>query len=111
LVTVPLPLVEKITFTPAIPEKLRAAQEIGYGAVIKILLRFKERWWESRGEKFKELSFLFSDQEIPTWWTQNPELQTTLTGWLAGPRAKLMSESSEEELLTRALASLARIFD
>ena len=47
IVTVPLPVLKNISFAPAISEKLDAAAKIGYGPAIKILLRFKDRWWVS----------------------------------------------------------------
>jgi monoamine oxidase len=110
LVTVPLPLIGRIEFTPPIPEYVSAAANIGFGTVIKILLRFKDKWWEAQGEEFKDLYFLFSDEAIPTWWTQYPGESATLTGWLAGPKAAELSTHSDEELLALALASLSHIF-
>jgi len=111
LVTVPLPLIGEIAFTPAIPEYVGAAGVIGFGTVIKILLRFKDKWWEAQGEEFKDLYFLFSDEVIPTWWTQHPSENATLTGWLAGPEAAILSVYTDAELLDLALESLAHIFN
>jgi monoamine oxidase len=112
LVTVPLPLLRHIQFTPAQPRKLEAAKQIGFGPVIKILLRFKSKWWaHARGQNLEHMFFMFSDETIPTWWTQYPEPHTTLTGWLAGPRAQALSNLSEAEILERALQSLSNIFD
>ena len=112
LVTVPLPLIERIVFTPAIPEKITAAGKMGYGAAIKILMRFSEKWWTGAREKnFERLFFLFSDERIPTWWTQYPEPYATLTGWVAGPSADLLSGESEAELAALALESLTHIFE
>ena len=111
LITVPLPVIRTIEFTPAISEKLEAVHHMGYGTVVKVLLRFKEKWWVERREKiFDRLFFLFSNKPIPTWWTQNPEPHATVTGWTAGPRAQALSQHSDEALLDVAVASLARIF-
>ncbi|HLH12802.1 MAG TPA: NAD(P)/FAD-dependent oxidoreductase [Methylovirgula sp.] len=111
LLTVPLPILAKIEFKPALPEKREAANGIGFGTVIKILLRFKDRWWvKARGRDFSRMSFVFSKETVPTWWTQYPEPHATLTGWVAGPKAQRLSNLSEAELLERALASLANIF-
>jgi monoamine oxidase len=111
IVTVPLPVLAHIQFTPAIPEKMQAASNIGFGSVIKILIRFKTKWWTGlRERQFEKLFFMFSNESIPTWWTQYPESYTTLTGWVAGPKAERLSTESDEELLKTALVSLSNIF-
>lgn len=111
IVTVPLPLISDIEFTPPIPDKLKEIRHIGWGPVIKILLRFKSKWW--RGERqhnFERMFFLFSSETIPTWWTQYPETHTTLTGWLGGPKALALSGKTDDELVRISLQSLSNIF-
>jgi monoamine oxidase len=111
LVTVPLPIYQDIIFTPALPEKIEAASKIGFGPVIKILLRFRSKWWGGAREKnFERLFFMFSNEKIPGWWTQYPEPHLTLTGWVAGPKAQLLSHQSDAELTEMALTSLSNIF-
>jgi monoamine oxidase len=111
LVTVPLPMLRVVDFAPALPRKLEATRLIGFGTAIKALLRFKSRWWEHTLEQnLERMSFLFSKETIPTWWTQYPEPYATLTGWVAGPKAKALADFSEAELLDSALASLSNIF-
>ncbi|MDB5238386.1 MAG: hypothetical protein JWM46_656 [Candidatus Kaiserbacteria bacterium] len=112
VVTVPLPLIPSIRYSPPLPKKIEAASQIGFGAVIKILMRFRTKWWGGiREKKFENLFFMFSPEEIPTWWTQYPEAHTTLTGWAAGPRAHRLKTKSREELEVLALESLSNIFD
>jgi monoamine oxidase len=111
LITVPLPMLRRIEFAPALTDKMAAVTQIGFGTVIKSLLRFKSRWWEyALGQNLERMSFAFSKETIPTWWTQFPEPHATLTGWVAGPRAAALSKCSETELLDLALASLCNIF-
>lgn len=111
LITVPLPVLRHIAFAPALPRMLEAAAQIGFGTVVKILMRFKSRWWiHARGRNFARVSFILSREAIPTWWTQYPEHHATLTGWVAGPKAQALSGHSEAEILDRALASLSDIF-
>lgn len=112
LVTVPVPLIKEIEFLPAIPKKLEAAETIGFGPVIKLLLRFKTKWWASteREADFERMFFLFSNESVPTWWTQYPTSHLTLTGWLAGPKAFEQMEKSDEELIELGLQSLSNIF-
>lgn len=68
----------------------------GVGQVVKFIYQFKERIWEERG--MKDLSFLFSDAAVPTWWTQFPDARPLLTGWLAGPVLENMPEDSNHFL-------------
>lgn len=109
--TVPPPVLTSIALVPAAPEKVAALGGIGTGDVVKILLRFKTKWWTGARERlFERMFFMFSHEEVPTWWTQYPEPHTTLTGWVAGPAARTMGALADEEVITRALASLAHIF-
>ncbi len=111
LVTVPVPLISSIEYIPAIPRKLDAVSKLGFGNVIKILLRFDHKWWGSIREKqFEKLFFMFSKEIIPTWWTQYPDPYPVLTGWVAGPNAHALSHKSEADLISCALESLANIF-
>ncbi len=111
IVTVPLPALNDIKFTPAIPKKLEAISKMGYGGVIKILLKFKSRWWVNAfGKDFGEMDFIFSNEEIRTWWTQYPDLVPVLTGWLAGPKSREFLDSSDEEIIAAGIRSLANIF-
>ena len=112
IVTVPLPLLEGIAFSPAIPHKLEAASNIGFGSALKILLKFKTRWWKgARGQDFEKLSFMHASGAIAAWWTQYPDLNPTLTGWVGGPQARVLSAQSDQELEVLVLDSLAKIFD
>ncbi|MGH7090328.1 MAG: flavin monoamine oxidase family protein, partial [Stellaceae bacterium] len=112
ILTVPLPLLRGI----ALPEPARATAaaaiaDIGFGNVIKILLRFSRNWWAVHaGQNLADMSFLFSSAAVPTWWTQYPEQHPVLTGWLAVPRADAVAMLSSDELIDRALGSLAQNF-
>jgi monoamine oxidase len=116
LLTVPLGILQAgtISFVPDMPEKKEAADKMGFGSVIKILLGFRDRFWENMedkdGKNLKELGFLFSDKLVPTWWTQYPDNTALLTGWLAGPKANRFRTYTNEQLLQEALHSLSEIF-
>lgn len=97
-----------MVFTPALTEKIKAAKQLGFGNVIKILLLFDDCFWKNHPTR--QMGFLFSDKEIPTWWTQYPQAIPLLTGWLAGPKAAALKGASEEELLQKAIVSLSEIF-
>src|SRR5580700_1335750 len=112
ILTVPLPLLFQIVLPAAARERVAAAADIGFGNVVKILLRFTTRWWaDHAGRDLADLSFLLSDAPVPTWWTQYPAEYPVLTGWLAGPKADRVSSLTTAELADLGLASLAEIFD
>ena len=111
VVAVPLPILREMIFTPAQPDKMAAADDIGFGDVIKFLLRFRNEWWrELRGGELDRLSFIISNEAVPTWWTQYPAPHPVLTGWLAGPRAAPYRTLAADALIELAVGSLARMF-
>lgn len=114
LITVPVGVMqnESIEFKPAIPEHIGAFKQLGYGPVIKMILQFRSDFWKTaHGKNLSKMLFLFSNEQIPTWWTAIPEHQFQLTGWLGGPPAADMSKKSEQEILQAALESLSVIFN
>jgi monoamine oxidase len=112
ILTVPLLLLPEISLPPAAREKVAASSDIGFGNVVKILLRFPTKWWADHGGRdLADLSFLFSNATVPTWWTQHPGGYPVLTGWFAGPKADRVARLTATELVDMGLASLAQIFD
>jgi len=111
VVTLSLPTISSISFDPKIPEKIAAASKIGFGNAIKLLLRFKDRWWTNRLEQdFSKLDFVQCDGHFAAWWTQYPELNPILTGWMAGPITKQFKKVSDKEIVDLGLDSLSDIF-
>jgi monoamine oxidase len=110
ILTVPLPLLKKIALPPAAQEKTKAAADIAFGNVIKLLLRFDSRWWLAARRELADLTFLLSEQPIPVWWTQYPDELPLLTGWFGGPKTSTLALLGEQELIEAGLASLAAIF-
>ena len=112
IITVPPPVLETIKFIPAIPDKLTAARQIGWGKVIKLVLCFKSRWWvKPLGKDFGEMDFIRSDQAVSTWWTQPKEFPPALIGWIAGPKTERFTQSTSEEIIAAGIESLANIFN
>src|SRR5262249_39838745 len=91
-------------------ERAAAANDIGYGNVVKLLLRFTTNWWAELHADLADMSFLISDAAVPTWWTQHPQPYPVLTGWYAGPKADRVAALSESDLAEMGLRSLAEIF-
>jgi monoamine oxidase len=105
-----------ITFFPSITEQSNALQDMGFGAVIKVLLEFNQPFWEDSftakmaGNSLKNMGFLISDEDIPTWWTQAPVRSPVITGWIGGLPAKEKKSLADEEILQQSLQSLSNIF-
>lgn len=97
-----------IAFRPALPGLRSAAKSIGFGGAIKVLLQFDAPFWQA-DPRLSALSFLFSGEPVPTWWTQHPRQSALLTGWCAGPEAERLKHRTEEELLRIAIGSLAAV--
>lgn len=111
ILTVPLPVLGKIIFTPSLTPHKNAASHIGFGGVIKILLKFKDRWWSSVAGKDLSDMFLLRFHESPfVWWTQYPEKHPVLTGWVSGPVVGEYAHRPDSEIVEDALSSLVSMF-
>ncbi|HEY4155785.1 MAG TPA: NAD(P)/FAD-dependent oxidoreductase [Puia sp.] len=96
-----------VRFSPELADKKIALQQIGFGTVIKMVLLWDTTFWK----RFTpDLGFIFSEEDIPTWWTQSPTDSNVLTGWVGGKKAETLSGLPEPELLKIALQNLSAIF-
>jgi len=114
LITVPIGVLQSsiqhpahINFIPAIPHTTQS-HNIGFGNVVKVVLECAEPFWHERSKK---ASFFFTDEVIPTWWTQLPRKETVLTGWLGGSGARAHASKSDHALAEISYESLAEIFE
>jgi monoamine oxidase len=110
ILTVPLPLLREIALPSGARTKAAAADDIGFGNVVKILLRFSRPWWRERTEDIADMTFLLSDQTIPVWWTRYPDQHPVLTGWFGGPRTAELPHLDPQGLIDAGIDSLAAIF-
>ena len=94
-----------ISFDPPLPEYQQAAANIGFGGVIKIVMEFRNPFWNTDG------GFFVSNQPFRTWWTQLPNRAAMLTGWAGSNAAIALQDLSDEEMLEKAISSLSAIFD
>lgn len=114
LITVPVAMLQRsdvhnaIQFTPSLDKYVAAANNIGYGDVIKVVLQFNNAFWTLHKEN---VGFVISNEWMPVWWTQTPEETTTLTGWMGGPKATAVKILTDEEVLQKSVQSLASIFN
>jgi monoamine oxidase len=111
IITVPLGVLKShgIVFSPTLPEKENAMKLLEMGAVVRVPLCFRTKFWEQEPE-MANLSFLFTDHpRFPTWWTSNPLPYPTLIGWAAGHHAVALQGKSHDEVILTAVQSLAEI--
>ena len=112
VITVPLGVLQAqtIEFVPRPTEVLLHANRLKMGAVVRMTLVFKQKFWEPR------LSFLFApDESPPTWWTPVPHGAPLLTGWAGGTKAERLLElitvdGDASALRDLSLSTLAKIF-
>ena len=115
VVTLPLSILQEgvVEFVPALDEKSEAMSLLAMGSVIRVVLRFTERFWERLthdGRSMKELGFLFSDREhFPVWWTPYPDRSPMMTGWMAGPKAEAFRGKTKDFVMEKALSALSEV--
>jgi len=124
LVTLPLSLLKApigqlgaIEFIPALPQpKIAALDHLEMGKAIRLVLRFRERFWESIKPSLRtrrnlaSLAFLFSrDQWFPTWWTTMPKKAPIITGWAPFRSAERLSGQSDSFVVDRSLETLSNL--
>jgi len=105
-----------IAFDPAPRMHLDAARKLAMGDARRVILAFEEPIWESvskrrlpKDAELAAMSFLHgADEHFPVWWTTMPVRAPVIVGWAGGPRAWAMSGLPDEEVVYRAVASLAR---
>ena len=112
LMTLPLSHMQtgQMQFDPPLDEHQAQAGKLAMGHVIKVVLRFREPFWQQE-EELKDLTFVHAPAELlPTWWTQFPVRTPLLVGWAGGTRAEVLTVESDDALLDHAIAALSRIF-
>jgi len=122
LVTVPLGVLQAqagddgaLQFTPALPRtKLEAVNKLEMGKVMRVTLRFRNRFWDKiyapggENKTLTGMSFLFSDDDwFPTWWTNMPQRLPIITGWAPFRCAEQLSGKSRSFVIDRCLQTLS----
>lgn len=119
VVTIPLGILASalngkgsLRFIPAIRDKQQAANQIGYGPVLKVMFEFKTFFWKDihfRKEvaQLYDLGFLMNESAFPMFWTGESKIPL-ITGWAGGNAAAKLKGASREELVTLAVIALAQ---
>lgn len=121
LVTLPLAVLQApvgqvgaVHFEPTLPpQKIEALTKLEMGKVIRVVLRFRHRFWDAispgKNLTLSDMSFLFSpDDFFPTWWTTMPQKWPIIMGWAPFRSAERLSGQSESFVQERALQTLSR---
>lgn len=110
ILAIPLTTARLIEFNPPLPyAHQRMVNEISYGAVTKVMIEYRKRFWHEQGWNGR----LSTDQLIVQTWDATSHLEgehgiiTAYTG--GGPGAKLSALSDEERTKT-AIAVIEKIF-
>jgi monoamine oxidase len=98
-----------IGFFPAISPQLGAAQQLGFGSVIKVQLEFAAPFWSGQKPSGRTL-FLVTGEPVPVWWTQPQDDCPLITAWISGERMRVFRRLGKEERIESCLRSLAAIF-
>ena len=122
LITLPISLLKAepgqpgiVQFEPSLPrEKIRALDNLEMGKVIRVVLCFRERFWDlikppaGGGASLADMSFLFSQDEwFPTWWTSMPQKAPIITGWAPFRCAEGLSGRGHSFVTDRSLQTLS----
>lgn len=91
---------------PAVPAKERALAGLETGQVFKIVLRFREAFWEQN----PPISFVHArGADLPTWWTTAPVRAPVLSGWVGGRAAERLLAAEPASRLERSLDALSNV--
>ena len=110
-----------IRFDPPLREKRKAIDKLEVGHVVKMVFRFRERFWtepdfvkrRAKTKNWQEgmpVNFVHGGGcPVPTWWTTEPVRSPMLTGWAGGHAADALLADGPK-MIDRALDSIATTF-
>ncbi len=107
LITIPLTQLQKqaIDFQPALPPaKQRAIQNLQLGNVMKLILRFKEVFWE------ENTGSIYTNALISEFYSSAKDDTPQLTAYISGQACQTLSKLDEKEILSEALRTLSEIY-
>jgi monoamine oxidase len=106
-----------VQFHPALADHVDAARQLAMGQVVKVILRFRERFWEherlplaTESMNPHQVSFISRRGAVfPTWWTAYPAIVPQLTAWAGGSPAARLVDQPEHVIIDHALDGLADV--
>lgn len=119
IVTLPISILQlppddpaSVRFDPVLKEKHKPLTGLALGPVVKVVLRFREPFWEKlEGGRYRSASFFHTPaQPFPTFWTTLPQRTPLITAWAGGPKAEQFAAASDASMVSEALISLGGLF-
>jgi monoamine oxidase len=118
VITLPLGVLQasSVKFEPALKSKEEAAAKLAMGSVVRVVLRFKEAFWEDeefskKHRALPDLGFIHAPgEEFLAWWTPLPVRAPIITAWTAGPKGERLARNSKQVIVGTAIRSLAKMF-
>lgn len=118
IITLPLGVLQARTvrFDPPLGAKDHVIAGMGWGQVVRLLLRFRPGFWSLPGlppalaaGSGRAFGFVHAPAEaVPLWWVSRPPA-AVFTGWAGGPAAEKLAIRKGTALRDDALRSLAAI--
>ena len=98
-----------VDFQPR-PELFASLDALRMGPVLRLTFVFKERFWETVGRPYGDLSFLFAHNTVPgVFWTRYASRQPSMTAWAGGPAATKVDAESFAEQSLQTLSSAFKL--
>ncbi len=117
IVTVPLGVLKSgaINFLPTLPKaKLRAIQQLGMGALNKLVLKFPKQFWSSEPHSLayvnNDLDRQLPDRYIEFWNWQKYIKQPILVALVSGSFSRSLSQMSQSEATQNIMMDLQAMF-
>ena len=118
VVTLPLGVLKakRVRFSPPLREKSALIATMGWGHVVRMVLRFKNGFWSAPfmprhlgAEHGKDFGFVNAPgQPVPVWWALNAPAPV-LCGWAGGEVSRPLRGLSPAAIRAKAVESLAGI--
>lgn len=110
ILAIPLPAARMIDFDSSLPAAHRKlVDEISYGAVTKVMIEYRKRFWHERGWNGR----LYTDLPIVLTWDAASHLEHErgiLTAYTGGAPGAELSKLSDEERIRTAVAAIEKVF-
>ena len=98
-----------ISFVPPLTAKADALARREVGHVMKVIMLFRERFWEDPRVAGETVAFGFSlclDAAFPTFWTNQAFRENVLVGWAGGPAAEKLIGHPPAKIRAAAIVSV-----
>ena len=110
VLAIPLTTARRIEFNPPLPDAhLRMVNELSYGAVTKVLIEYRQRFWDERRWNGR----LVTDTPIVYTWHATSHLESKrgiLTAYTGGGPGARLASLSDEERIRLVVAEIEKVF-